>query len=197
MPWEKSFNEELAIEQAMLVFWQQGYNETSMAQLLDVTKLTKGSFYNAFGSKKALFLRALQKYDLEYRTALLQKFIALDNPVLAIESLFEHLIKDSSQPSVSKGCFIINISINLYAYDADIRNIVTQAINEIEIFFKQMIEIGQRRATIKSSIDPSRTAKSLTAALVAIRVLSRGTYTTDSLRAVADQATLNLQATSY
>jgi len=194
MPWEKAFNEEQAIERAMLLFWEHGYNETSLSSILDATRLSKGSFYNAFGSKKNLFKKALLKYDLENRKALLQGFIALDSPLHAIEEFFKYIIRDAEQGTVSKGCFIVNISLNLYAYDPDIREIVTQAINEIEIFFKQMIELGQSRSEIKSCIDPTKTAKAITAAFVAIRVLGRGTYNYNSLKAIADQAIINLKA---
>ena len=39
MPWEKTFDEEQAIENAMILFWEKGYTDTSMANLLEATKL--------------------------------------------------------------------------------------------------------------------------------------------------------------
>ena len=94
MPWEKTFNEDKAIEAAMILFWEKGYTDTSMANLLEATNLTKGSFYNAFGSKKDLFIKALLKYDLENRRKVLQKLVAMDQPVQAIESFFENMIEE-------------------------------------------------------------------------------------------------------
>ena len=42
------------------MFWEKGFEPASIADLLEVTGLNRGSFYNAFGSKRQLFLRALQ-----------------------------------------------------------------------------------------------------------------------------------------
>ncbi len=61
MPWEKSYNEETAVENAMQVFWEKGFEPTSIADLLAGTGLNKGSLYNAFGGKQQLFVKALQK----------------------------------------------------------------------------------------------------------------------------------------
>ncbi len=63
MPWEKSFDEEVAIEKAMLVFWEKGFEPASIADLLEGTGLNRGSLYNAFGGKQQLFVKALLKYD--------------------------------------------------------------------------------------------------------------------------------------
>ena len=86
MPWEKTFDEDKVIEAAMLLFWEKGYTDTSMADLLKVTGLSKGSFYNAFGSKHDLFLKALLKYDMENRCIILQELVAMDSPVESIET---------------------------------------------------------------------------------------------------------------
>ena len=55
MPWEKTFDIDEAIDRATEVFWAKGYEATSLADLIKATGVNKGSFYNAFGSKKKLF----------------------------------------------------------------------------------------------------------------------------------------------
>jgi TetR/AcrR family transcriptional repressor of nem operon len=57
MPWEKSFNEETALEKAMQVFWEKGFEPASIADLLEGTGLNRGSLYNAFGGKQQLFVK--------------------------------------------------------------------------------------------------------------------------------------------
>ena len=51
----RSFDRDAAIEQALHLFWQQGYESTSLAQLKDAIAggITAPSFYAAFGSKEA------------------------------------------------------------------------------------------------------------------------------------------------
>ena len=47
----------------MNVFWEKGYEATSMQDLVDATGLLKGSLYGAFGGKQALYMIALAHYD--------------------------------------------------------------------------------------------------------------------------------------
>ena len=84
MPWEKSFDEEAAIENAMRVFWEKGYEATSIANLIESTGINRGSLYNAFGGKRQLFTLSLLKYDTETRRAFIAQLEALDNPKLAL-----------------------------------------------------------------------------------------------------------------
>ncbi|CAG0951585.1 HTH-type transcriptional repressor ComR [Methylophilaceae bacterium] len=57
-----AFNHEEALEKAMQVFWSHGYEGASMAVLTEAMGINKPSLYGAFGSKEALFRKALQRY---------------------------------------------------------------------------------------------------------------------------------------
>ncbi|MCX4852152.1 TetR/AcrR family transcriptional regulator [Streptomyces sp. NBC_00893] len=50
------------MEAAMLLFWEQGYEATSLAQLRETTGLSSASLYGAFGSKEGLFEKAVEHY---------------------------------------------------------------------------------------------------------------------------------------
>ncbi|MEM8894931.1 MAG: helix-turn-helix domain-containing protein, partial [Bacteroidota bacterium] len=60
---KKIFKEEVALGQAMEVFWKYGYEGASMQRLLKAMGLNKGSLYYSFGSKKELFIRVLELYS--------------------------------------------------------------------------------------------------------------------------------------
>ncbi len=62
MPWEKSFDEGEVVGKAMKVFWEKGFEPSSMADLIAGTGIARGSLYNAFGGKRQLFIKALEKY---------------------------------------------------------------------------------------------------------------------------------------
>lgn len=188
MPWEKAFDVDKAVENAMTLFWEKGYTESSMAGLLKVTGLTKGSFYNAFGSKRALFIKSLLKYDIENRRAMLQELAAMDQPRQAIEEFFKRIIQSSANDDNKKGCFLINTSLDLSSHDQQTREIVINALKEVELFFKQMIELGQIRGEMAASINPQTMAKSLLGTLVSIRVLCRGVFDVDELYTLANNA---------
>ena len=172
MPWEKSFDEETAIENAMQVFWEKGFEPASIADLLAGTGLNRGSLYNAFGGKHQLFVKALQKYDLE-RQAMLAKLEALDDPQKAIATFFDNTVAKTVTDQDHKGCFLFNTALQINTHDEEVNTIVTNGVREIEAFFRRSIEVGQARGDIPKGLDPGTTAKALLALVVALRVLGR------------------------
>lgn len=192
MPWEKTFDVEDAIENAMLLFWQKGYTDSSMAAILDATKLTKGSFYNAFGSKQKLFIQALKKYG-QGRRSLIQSLIEQDSPKEAIANFFTALVEETAQDQDKKGCFMINTLLQIESYDHEIQVVVKNGLANSETFFKQMIELGQMRGEISTTLSASELASFLVGAMVSIRVLGRGFYDKSALQNLADQALLRIQ----
>lgn len=58
----RKFEESYVLERAMLLFWAQGYEGTSMAQLRESTGLSSASLYNSFGTKEQLFEQAVGHY---------------------------------------------------------------------------------------------------------------------------------------
>ena len=58
----REFDEALALEKAMLLFWERGYESASLSDLLKATDLSRSSFYEAFGTKRKLLLATLARY---------------------------------------------------------------------------------------------------------------------------------------
>lgn len=187
MPWEKSFNEQEVLDSATQVFWQKGYNSTSIADLIERTGLNRGSLYNAYGGKQALFVKALQNYD-HARHKMLATLEVLDEPKKAIVKFFDDLVMNTLADKERKGCFLFNTALEIYAHDQDVNEIVTRGINQIEAFFRRSIEVGQARGDIKDELNPEEAAKALIALTVAIRVLGRGVFDESALKMIANQA---------
>lgn len=188
MPWEKSFDVEEAVGLGLNVFWAKGYEATSLSDLLEAIGINKGSFYNAFGSKKKLFVRGLLKYDTEQRKAMMDELSALQNPVTAITMFFDEIIDQSLCDKEHKGCLFVNTALDMPNHDEDIQSIVKKSLAESETFFLEQIALGQKTGTIPDSVDQHQVAKALLASTVGLRVLARGTFDEYGLRAVKEQA---------
>lgn len=188
MPWEKSFDIDQATGNAMRAFWAKGYEATSLADLLKATGINKGSFYNAFGSKKKLFMECLSKYDRENRLAIITKLSALQDPVAAIAMFFDILIEQNRPDSDIKGCLIVNTALDFPHHDDDTVKIVETSLKQIELFFKAQIEHGHESGTISKTVSPATTAKGLLTLLVGLHVLARGVFDHDSLLGIKKQA---------
>ncbi|MBB6429923.1 TetR/AcrR family transcriptional regulator [Algisphaera agarilytica] len=188
MPWEKNFDTDLALQQAMKVFWDKGYDATSMADLTKAMGINKGSLYNAFGGKKALFVKAVLKYDLEHRREAIAQLEALDDPIRAFGMLFDGLIAESLADKEKKGCLLVNTALELPSHDGEIRAIVTGGLQDFESYFRRGIEVAQKRGDISASIDAPVTAKGLLTLVVGLRVLARGVFDENGLQAIKTQA---------
>ncbi|WP_375748121.1 TetR/AcrR family transcriptional regulator [Vibrio sp. HN007] len=188
MPWEKSFNIDDAIDRATELFWEKGYQSTSLSDLMKATGVQKGSFYNAFGSKKKLFTLSLIKYEREQRKDVLVKLEELNNPLQAIETLFDMLIEQSITDIKKKGCFLVNMALDLPNQDEDIQSIVKKGLGDTETFFERQLTLGLEMGVVPNQIDPKREAIGLMTLLVGLRVLSRGTFDIESLTTIKNQA---------
>lgn len=188
MPWEKTFDLDDATDKAMQVFWKKGYEGTSMADLIKAMQINKGSLYNAFGSKKALFDRALARYDQQSRAVRLAELREWDDPVAAIDAFFSGMIEEAQQDPSCLGCFVINTAQDLPNQPPEVAEIVTTSLNEIEGFFCEMITRGLETGQIAGTLNAAETAKGLLSLFVGLRVLSRGAGSPETLSAVRNSA---------
>ena len=188
MPWVKDFDVDAAVDCAMKVFWAKGYDSTSISDLTEAMQINKGSLYNAFGSKKALFTQALLKYERENHQATLKQLEAMDDPIIAIRTLFDSLIAESQADADRKGCLLVNTALDLQNHSQEVQRMVTAALGDLERFFRRAIERAQGRGEVPAEIDAQEAAKSLVTQVVGLRVLARGVFDAKSLKAIGAQA---------
>jgi len=169
------------------VFWAKGYKATSLTDLLNAMNINKGSFYNTFGSKRALFTKTLEKYDKEHRHRLLTELRKMDSPVEAITQLFHLSMTESNRDQDKKGCFIINTAMDLPHHENDVNMTIKQGLKEVELFFKEQIDLGIASGEIKTQQTSSDVAKSLLALAAGWRVLSRGVFNESDIDAIKRQ----------
>jgi len=187
MPWEKTFDTEDVITRAIKVFWDKGYAATSMADLTKAMGINKGSLYNAFGSKKKLFIRVLQQYDRDRTQRTFNKMLAKEAPLDAITGLFDHVITHNCNTPDNKGCLLVNTALDLPHHDADIQKMVTKSLDNLKDFFEQSIIRGQADGSIPAHINPQTTAHVLRSLIVGLQVLSRGASAPEAFEAVKVQ----------
>ena len=104
----RSFDEEAVLDALMELFWVQGYEATSMTDIVETSGLNKSSLYNTFGSKEQLFNRILQRY-IERRMSLLT--VIADEVGPGIDALHQVLafVRDEMDTEMGRqGCLAIN-----------------------------------------------------------------------------------------
>ena len=111
----REFDRDLALQQAMLAFWQHGYEGTSMADLVAATGLASARLYAAFGSKEALFREAVERYeagDGGFAEAALQSADVRE----AVEKMLQDAVATYTRRGRPQGCMVVTAAAN-YAAD--------------------------------------------------------------------------------
>ncbi|MDA1089518.1 MAG: TetR/AcrR family transcriptional regulator [Proteobacteria bacterium] len=173
MPWEKKFDEEAVLDKAMHAFWRQGYEATSMRNLVDCMGINPGSIYAAFGDKRTLFQKTLDHYEAQSRS-MLAKLEEKHGPLKAILAVFEHMVDDVRDNPDNCGCFMVNSILEGAPKDKKMDKAVQKGIEEFQAFFRRMIKQGQKAGEINAGLNPAQTARILQSLVLGGRVLSRG-----------------------
>ena len=184
----KIFDEEEATERAMTLFWRKGYAPTSISDLTDEMGINKGSLYHSFSSKNELFKRALQKYNIEHRRATLSRMSEITDPIVAIDTLFSLMIKQSLDDVHKKGCMLVNTAMELPYHESEVHEIVKSGMDEFEEFFRSQLSVAHDRGLVPEELHIDETSIGLLTLVVGLRVMARGVYTESSLNSIRLQA---------
>ncbi len=188
MPWEKSFNIDKTLDNAMRMFWSRGFEATSMQDLIQGMGINRGSLYDTYGDKRSLFISALKHYDSGYRKARLAELEREYTPKRAIKALFLDWIDIVMTDADRRGCFLTNTALELSAHDAEIAAIVATSQKETEQFFRRQTKRGQSIGEIDQNLDATHTARLLLAALIGLLVLARSRPERALLKSIANSA---------
>jgi AcrR family transcriptional regulator len=99
----RSFREEEALDAAMRVFWEKGYEGTSLDDLTSAMGINRSSLYSSFGDKEALFRKVLERYD-EVPLRFMQDALSLPKVRTVIEVLLRGMVEFLTDPSHPRGC---------------------------------------------------------------------------------------------
>ena len=98
------FDREEIISKAMHIFWNKGYEGTSLTDLTEATGLLKGSLYNSFKSKENLYLLCMEKYGNYSRSF----FYKEGDPKQYLKEFFKRLVSEGAKPENISGCLVMN-----------------------------------------------------------------------------------------
>lgn len=178
----KEFNESVVLDKAMLTFWEQGYEKTSMQDLVDNMGIHRRSIYDTFGDKHALFMKALDQYETELEQEISQRLKPTMSTKEKLEELFSIVIqKNSNHP---KGCLIVNTATELALLDSEVTEKVQGAFSKSENYIFQLLSEAQKNDIALKEQNLHELASYLHNAWVGIRVLAKTTNDQKKLRSI-------------
>lgn len=186
------FDRQSVLDAAMQVLWTQGYGNTSMIDLERATGLQPGSIYNAFGSKKGLFLHVIDHYIANVVELRIESILQRGAPLSAIENFFRSAFEDV-EPSLLIGCLLTNTATEFGHDDADIQSRISSGFNRMEQAFKQRLDEACSIGELDTQKDTTLLATHLVATFQGLCVMGRALRDKDRLHAITDAALLPLQ----
>lgn len=166
----------------MQVFWEKGYEATSMQDLVLAMGINRGSLYDTFRDKRQLFLAAIAHYS---DTLVKQATDRLQTPGAArqaIEEYFEDLVDCIVNSPCCRGCLMTNSIVELSSHDPEIAASLKKTLIRLEDSFYTALVRARDRQEISSAQDLRSLARYLTASAQGLQVISKVDPDPHSLR---------------
>jgi TetR/AcrR family transcriptional regulator, copper-responsive repressor len=182
----RQYDPERALADAAKVFWARGYAATSLDDLAAATGMNRPSLYAAFGDKRELYLKTLQRYRDQSR-AMSTRLLA-DNPSLRV---FLQRFYDAaldiyfSGGDEARGCYSISTAPAQATMDPPVRAFLAESVGSTDAFLSTLIRKARDRGEIAANAEPLTLAQIATATLHTIAVRSRAGVPRKQLEALA------------
>jgi len=189
----RSFDKQKALDAALQIFWRNGYEGTSTADLIAAMGIEKPSMYAAFGNKEQLFRQVLDHY--ENGPAHLASE-ALQEPTA--RRVIEHLMRASadagSDPHTPRGCLFVQGALAC-GNDADcIRAELISRRAAGESGLRKRLQRAKREGDLPRTSDPAALARYVMAVLHGMSVRSSAGASRKELRGIAETALRGLRS---
>lgn len=184
----KEFDPEVALDSALQLFWQRGYESTSMADLVAHLGIARSSIYAEFGNKRELYFTALDRY-LESRNPDPVELLSQPGPALpAVRALVEQYVHEVTNDELRRGCFVLNTAMELVSGDLVAARRVEAAWNVLETALATALIRARAQGELAAAADPRALARFLLVVLQGLKVVGKGAPDPDRIRDAAEHA---------
>jgi len=184
----KAFDEDRALDSAVDCFWARGYEATSVRDLAEAMGIGGASLYNAYGDKRELFIRSLERYANRSMRERIARIEARLEPRLAIGAFLAEIVDRSAKDADCKGCLLVNSALDVAPHDAEIGRLVAAYLGEIRAFFKRSLLAARQAGQVHKRLDVDAASAHLLGVMLGIRVLARTGAKRKLLESVAKPA---------
>jgi TetR/AcrR family transcriptional regulator, transcriptional repressor for nem operon len=184
----KEFDPDAVLQKALELFWERGYEATSMADLVGHLGIARASIYATFGGKHELYMKALDRY-VQTRDLGVVEALSQPGPVLpAVRALVESYARNSLEDERRRGCMVVNAAVEMMARDLQAARRVEASWDTLETALTSALARARAQGEIPADKDPCALARFLLVMLQGLRVLGRAHPDEGRLRDAAAQA---------
>jgi len=187
----RSFDEDAALDAAMRLFWERGYEGTSMADLTKAMRLSPPSIYAAFGGKKSLFELAAKRYaegPAQYQAR------ALREPTLreVILALFRNTVEFLTEPGHPSGCMTLTGAMACSVEANSAKEFMTQIRKQNEAGLKARLQQARKSGELASDLNVEDYSRYLSTLLGGLAIQAANGSSKAEMKRIADMALRHL-----
>nr|WP_314545452.1 helix-turn-helix domain-containing protein [uncultured Massilia sp.] len=185
----KQFDEDVALDRALELFWRQGFGATSMQDLAQATGVLRGSLYHAYGDKQAIFLRIYARYRERY-LARVGEAMAAPTPDEALRRYFRFAVEmigaadAANAAAMSRGCLTTKTATDETAMDAPIRDALRDLLDAVRALIEA--RLAQPDAQERLALPPAAAALLLVTTTRGMVVMERVYRDAAQLQAIGE-----------
>jgi AcrR family transcriptional regulator len=182
-----SFDKDAALEAAMLLFWERGFEGTCMTSLTQAMGLSPSSIYAAFGDKHTLYQLAVKRY-LETRAEYAVR--ALEEPTLekVIRALFDNTVAFLSTPGHPPTCMTLAGAMGTSVDATPARDLMTEIRKQNEVAIRERLLQARKSGELSKDINVDDYTRYLSSILAGLSIQSANGSTKAELKRTAKLA---------
>ncbi len=186
-----SFDKDAALEAAMLLFWERGFEGTSMADLTQAMGLNPSSIYAAFGDKHALFQLAVKRY-MEKRAQYAGK--AMEEPTLerVVRALFDSTVAFLTAPGHPPTCMTLSGAVGCSVDATPARDIMTEIRKQNEAVMRERFIKARRSGELPKDVNVDDYTRYLATIIAGLSIQAANGSTKAELKRTAHMALQHL-----
>ncbi|MBH5396981.1 TetR/AcrR family transcriptional regulator [Bradyrhizobium sp. CNPSo 4010] len=191
----REFDAEMALDQAMEVFWRHGYEGATIAQLTEAMGINPPSLYACFGNKEGLLKAALDRYT-KLRNIWMDEVVAAPTARAVAERMLMGIADKQTDPANPPGCLLVQggIACGTGSENVPFELAARRAQNEDQL--RDRFVRAKAEGDLKESADPAALARYVSAVSVGMGVMASSGADREALRQVAKVAVQAVEAQS-
>lgn len=183
----RSFDTEKALDAAMRVFRERGYEGASLTDLTQAMGINRPSMYAAFGDKESLFRRVLDRYSCQANT-FFQRALAAKTAREVAEGLLYGAAEMQTSGDNPRGCLITQGALVCGEEGEPIRQELASHRHHQEAIIRDRLKRAKKEGDLPADASPADLARYLTTVMQGMSVLANGGASRAELKRVVETA---------
>lgn len=189
----RKFDVEEALDAALEMFWQQGFDGTPIQALCQAMDLQPGSVYAAFGSKRDLFVAAVRRYIETVSAEAVDRINGAPSGLQGLREYFTHLVDAMVDGKRQWGCLITNSLVEFAARDPELAGMFQLHLARLQTSFAAALARARADGELRPGAGPE-SASMLVAVVQGMNVMAKSRPGRQALQDVADATLAGLAA---